>query len=112
MNPLWVAFTILIGGLLLDVLISATLGISAVPINIIIGMLLPVTMWILYYFHGFIYRCLLILKAELVNIGVIVVLGLGTVLRLALAFCHEWSSRRVVQRVETQRVPLGYHPGL
>ncbi|KAM5571405.1 hypothetical protein ABKV19_011817 [Rosa sericea] len=80
MSPLWVAFSILIGGLLLDVLISATLGISAVPINIIIG--------------------------------VIVVLGLGTVLRLALAFCHEWSSRRVVQRVDTQRVPLGYHPGL
>ncbi|KAL6175157.1 hypothetical protein ACLB2K_051800 [Fragaria x ananassa] len=80
MNPLWVAFSILIGGLLLDVLISTTLGISAVPINIIIG--------------------------------VIVVLGLGTVLRLALAFCREWSTRSVVQRVETQRVPLGYRPGL
>ncbi|KAL6177754.1 hypothetical protein ACLB2K_049276 [Fragaria x ananassa] len=80
MNPLWVAFSILIGGLLLDVLISTTLGISAVPINIIIG--------------------------------VIVVLGLGTVLRLALVFCHEWSTRSVVQRVETQRVPPGYHPGL
>ncbi|XP_004309508.1 PREDICTED: E3 ubiquitin-protein ligase MARCH4 [Fragaria vesca subsp. vesca] len=79
-NPLWVAFSILIGGLMLDVLISTTLGISAVPVNIIIG--------------------------------VIVVLGLGTILRLALAFCHEWSTRSVVQRVETQRVPLGYHPDL
>ncbi|KAL7221914.1 hypothetical protein ACSBR1_023791 [Camellia fascicularis] len=78
-SPLWVAFSILIGGLLLDVLISITLGVSALPVNIIIG--------------------------------VIVVLGLGTALRLALEFCHEWSIRRVVQRVETN-VNLGYHPAL
>uniref|UniRef100_A0A5B6YUX7 RING-CH-type domain-containing protein n=1 Tax=Davidia involucrata TaxID=16924 RepID=A0A5B6YUX7_DAVIN len=78
-NPLWVAFSILIGGLLLDVLISITLGVSALPVNIIIG--------------------------------VIVVLGLGTALRLALEFCHEWSVRRVVQRVETN-VNIGYHPAL
>ncbi|XP_057969654.1 uncharacterized protein LOC131158798 [Malania oleifera] len=80
-SPLWVAFSILIGGLLLDVLISITLGVSALPVNIIIG--------------------------------VIVVLGLGTALRLALEFCHEWSLRRVVQRVETNvNVNLGYHPAL
>ncbi|KAJ0106386.1 hypothetical protein Patl1_17367 [Pistacia atlantica] len=78
-SPLWVAFSILIGGLLLDVLISITLGVSALPVNIIIG--------------------------------VIVVLGLGTALRLALEFCHEWSLRRVVQRVDTN-VNLGYHPAL
>ncbi|KAJ4711759.1 E3 ubiquitin-protein ligase MARCH2 isoform X2 [Melia azedarach] len=78
-SPLWVAFSILIGGLLLDVLISITLGVSALPVNIIIG--------------------------------VIVVLGLGTALRLALEFCHEWNLRRVVQRVETN-VSIGYHPAL
>lgn len=78
-SPLWVAFSILIGGLMLDVLISITFGVSALPINIIIG--------------------------------VIVVLGLGTALRLALEFCREWSLRRVVQRVETN-VNLGYHPAL
>ncbi|XVE58204.1 hypothetical protein DITRI_Ditri04bG0151300 [Diplodiscus trichospermus] len=78
-SPLWVAFSILIGGLLLDVLISITLGVSALPVNIIIG--------------------------------VIVVLGLGTALRLALEFCHEWSIRRAVQRVETNAT-LGYHPAL
>ncbi|KAK3228222.1 hypothetical protein Dsin_008084 [Dipteronia sinensis] len=78
-GPLWVAFSILIGGLLLDVLISITLGVSALPVNIIIG--------------------------------VIVVLGLGTAIRLALEFCHEWSLRRVVQRVETN-VNIGYHPAL
>ncbi|KAA8526056.1 hypothetical protein F0562_007844 [Nyssa sinensis] len=78
-SPLWVAFSILVGGLLLDVLISITLGVSALPVNIIIG--------------------------------VIVVLGLGTALRLALEFCHEWSVRRVVQRMETN-VNLGYHPAL
>ncbi|XP_059662096.1 uncharacterized protein LOC132308117 isoform X2 [Cornus florida] len=78
-TPLWVAFSILIGGLLLDVLISVTLGVSALPVNIIIG--------------------------------VIVVLGLGTALRLALDFCHEWSVRRVVQTVETNAIP-GYHPAL
>lgn len=81
-SPLWVAFSILIGGLLLDVLISITLGVSALPVNIIIG--------------------------------VIVVLGLGTALRLALEFCHEWNLRRVAQR--TQRIEtnvnLGYHPAL
>lgn len=44
MSPLWVAFSILIGGLLLDVLISATLGISAVPVNIIIGMFVRVNL--------------------------------------------------------------------
>lgn len=36
-SPLWVAFAILIGGLLLDVLISVSLGVSALPVNIIIG---------------------------------------------------------------------------
>ncbi|XP_055961561.1 uncharacterized protein LOC126679234 isoform X2 [Mercurialis annua] len=35
-SPLWVAFSILVGGLLLDVLISITLGVSALPVNIII----------------------------------------------------------------------------
>ncbi|GAA0179256.1 hypothetical protein LIER_42208 [Lithospermum erythrorhizon] len=56
-SPLWIAFSILIGGLSLDVLISITLGVSTIPVNIIIG--------------------------------VIVVLGLGTALRLATEFCHE-----------------------
>ncbi|KAM7525980.1 hypothetical protein LguiA_015882 [Lonicera macranthoides] len=80
-SPVWVAFSILIGGLLLDVLISITLGVSALPVNIIIG--------------------------------VIVILGLGTALRLAVEFCHEWSVRRVVQRGETNvNVNLGYHPAL
>ncbi|GMN31173.1 hypothetical protein TIFTF001_003136 [Ficus carica] len=78
-SPIWVVFSILVGGLLLDVLISITLGVAALPVNIIIG--------------------------------VIVVLGLGTALRLALEFCHEWSMRRVVQRVETN-VNLGYQPPL
>ncbi|MBA0689830.1 hypothetical protein Goari_007539, partial [Gossypium aridum] len=78
-SPLWVAFSILIGGLLLDVLISVTLGVSALPVNIIIG--------------------------------VIVVLGLGTALRLALEFCHEWSIRRAMQRVEVNAT-LQYHPAL
>ncbi|XP_064976837.1 uncharacterized protein LOC135583236 isoform X3 [Musa acuminata AAA Group] len=39
-NPLWVAFAILIGGLLLDVLVSVSLGVSALPANIIIGVLI------------------------------------------------------------------------
>ncbi|XP_077248314.1 uncharacterized protein LOC143887949 [Tasmannia lanceolata] len=78
-SPLWVAFSILIGGLLLDVLISISLGVSALPVNIIIG--------------------------------VLVVLGLGTALRLALECCHEWTSRRVVQRVDTSINP-GYHPAM
>ena len=54
-SPLWVAFAILIGGLLLDVLISVSLGVSALPVNIIIGMehlLLycnPMSLWFCYY---------------------------------------------------------------
>ncbi|KAF9667087.1 hypothetical protein SADUNF_Sadunf16G0296500 [Salix dunnii] len=75
-GPLWVAFSILTGGLLLDVLISITLGVSALPVNIIIG--------------------------------VIVVLGLGTALRVALDFCIKWSFRRPVQR-EDANVNHGYH---
>ncbi|XP_047968026.1 E3 ubiquitin-protein ligase MARCHF3-like isoform X1 [Salvia hispanica] len=78
-SPLWVAFSILVGGLLLDVLISITLGVSALPVNI--------------------------------TIGVIVVLGLGTALRLGLEFCQEWNVRRVVQRVEANAT-IGYHPAL
>ncbi|XP_048132599.1 uncharacterized protein LOC115747948 isoform X2 [Rhodamnia argentea] len=78
-SPLWVAFSILVGGLFLDVLISVTLGVSALPVNIIIG--------------------------------VIVVLGLGTALRLALEFCHEWGMRRAVQRVEANE-NIRYHPSL
>ncbi|CAL9086799.1 unnamed protein product, partial [Musa textilis] len=33
LNPLWVAFAIIIGGLMLDVLISVSLGISSRPVN-------------------------------------------------------------------------------
>ncbi|CAH9117008.1 unnamed protein product [Cuscuta europaea] len=78
-SPLGVAFSILIGGLLLDLLISLTLGVSALPVNIIIG--------------------------------VIVVLGLGTALRLALEFCHDWNVRRVVHRMEAN-VAVGFNPPL
>ncbi|XP_049935569.1 uncharacterized protein LOC116261459 [Nymphaea colorata] len=73
-SPLWVAFSILICGLLLDVLISMTLGLSALPVNIIIGIL--------------------------------VVLGLGTALRLALDCCFEWTLRRVVQRSQLNSNPV------
>ncbi|KGN49961.1 E3 ubiquitin-protein ligase MARCH2 [Cucumis sativus] len=78
-SPLWLAFAILIGGLLLDILISITLGVSALPVNIIIG--------------------------------VIVVLGLGTVFRLALEFFQEWNSSRGSQRVESN-VTIGYFPAI
>ncbi|OVA19933.1 zinc finger protein [Macleaya cordata] len=76
-SPLWVALSILIGGLLLDVLISISLGVSALPVNIIIG--------------------------------VLVVLGLGTALRLAFECCQEIHIRRTVQRMETNGNPE-YHP--
>ncbi|XP_073001897.1 uncharacterized protein [Typha latifolia] len=78
-NPLWVAFAILIGGLLLDVLISVSLGVSALPVNIIIG--------------------------------VLIVLGLGTALRLGLECCHQWNSRRSLQRLDMTITP-GYHPAV
>ncbi|XP_020580116.1 uncharacterized protein LOC110024470 isoform X1 [Phalaenopsis equestris] len=72
-SPLWVAFAILIGGLLLDVLVSVSLGVSALPVNIIIG--------------------------------VLIVLGLGTALRLALECCHEWRSRRPARGTEIDMNP-------
>ncbi|KAG9455412.1 hypothetical protein H6P81_008316 [Aristolochia fimbriata] len=74
-SPIWIAFSILVGGLLLDVLISISLGVSALPVNIIIG--------------------------------VLIVLGLGTALRLGLECCHEWRARRVVQRLD-----ITINPGL
>ncbi|KAI0520484.1 hypothetical protein KFK09_007960 [Dendrobium nobile] len=73
LSPLWVAFAILIGGLLLDVLVSVSLGVSALPVNIIIG--------------------------------VLIVLGLGTAVRLALECCHEWGSRRHARGTETDITP-------
>ncbi|KAG2548379.1 E3 ubiquitin-protein ligase MARCHF11-like isoform X3 [Panicum virgatum] len=81
-SPLWVAFAILIGGLLLDVLISVSLGVSALPVNIIIG--------------------------------VLIVLGLGTALRLALECCQEWGSRRNVSNMPRMDniPPTGYHPAV
>jgi len=81
-SPLWVAFAILIGGLLLDVLISVSLGVSALPVNIIIG--------------------------------VLIVLGLGTALRLALECCQEWGSRRNVSNMPRMEniPPTGYHPAV
>lgn len=81
-SPLWVAFAILIGGLLLDVLISVSLGVSALPVNIIIG--------------------------------VLIVLGLGTALHLALECCHEWGSRRNVGNMPRLEniAPTGYHPAV
>ena len=51
------------------------------------------------------------MKCELWYAGVIVVLGLGTALRLGLEFCQEWNVRRVVQRVEANAT-IGYHPAL
>uniref|UniRef100_A0ACD5TNX3 Uncharacterized protein n=1 Tax=Avena sativa TaxID=4498 RepID=A0ACD5TNX3_AVESA len=78
-SPLWVAFAILIGGLLLDVLISVSLGVSTLPVNIIIG--------------------------------VLIILGLGTALRLALECCQEFGSRRSMPRMENM-APSGYHPGV
>ncbi|XP_062200420.1 uncharacterized protein LOC133903086 isoform X1 [Phragmites australis] len=81
-SPLWVAFAILIGGLLLDVLISVSLGVSALPVNIIIG--------------------------------VLIVLGLGTALRLALECCQEWGSRRNLGNMPRLEniPPTGYHPAV
>lgn len=78
-SPLWIAFAILVGGLLLDVLISVSLGVSALPVNIIIG--------------------------------VLIVLGLATALRLAMECCREWGVRRQVQRTEMD-INLGYHPSV
>lgn len=49
-SPLWVAFCILIGGLLLDVLISITLGVSALPVNIIIGMYFQCSVFFFFFF--------------------------------------------------------------
>ncbi|XP_068635792.1 uncharacterized protein [Aristolochia californica] len=76
-SPIWIAFSILIGGLLLDVLISISLGVSALPVNIIIG--------------------------------VLIVLGLGTAMRLALECCHEWRMRRLVQRMDVNVNPGFQH---
>ncbi|XP_078442256.1 uncharacterized protein LOC144711965 isoform X2 [Wolffia australiana] len=70
LNPLWIAFCILIGGLLLDVLISVSLGVSALPANIIIG--------------------------------VLIMLGLGTALRLSLECCH----RRSLQQNNNAAPPV------
>lgn len=67
-HPLWAALLILIGGLLFDVLISIFLGASALPVNIIIG--------------------------------VLVILGLGTAVRLIVECWHERSVRRALQRME------------
>lgn len=67
-HPLWAALLILIGGLLFDVLISIFLGASALPVNIIIG--------------------------------VLVILGLGTAVRLVVECWHERSIRRALQRME------------
>ncbi|PKA54195.1 E3 ubiquitin-protein ligase MARCH6 [Apostasia shenzhenica] len=78
-NPLWIAFTILIGGLLLDVLISVSLGVSALPVNVIIGLL--------------------------------IVLGLGTALRLSLECFQEQDSRTHAHATETNINP-GYQPSV
>ena len=39
------------------------------------------------------------------------VLGLGTVFRLAVEFVQEWNSTRVSQRVESN-VTIGYFPAI
>ncbi|CAA7060555.1 unnamed protein product [Microthlaspi erraticum] len=65
-SPRWVAFSILIFGFMLDVLIIVPLGVTALPVGILIG--------------------------------VIVVLGLGTAVRLGLEFLYDWCLRRAVHR--------------
>ncbi|CAA6673694.1 unnamed protein product [Spirodela intermedia] len=72
-NPIWIAFCILIGGLLLDVFVSISFGISALPVNIIIGAL--------------------------------ILLGLGTALRLALKCRSDWNTRRFVLQRTTGVAP-------
>ncbi|XXG76302.1 hypothetical protein AAC387_Pa08g0673 [Persea americana] len=74
-RTLWFAFLIVIGGLLLDVLISISLGVSALPLNVIIGILL--------------------------------LLGLGTLVRIALECCRGCISRRVDANINP-----GYHPSV
>ncbi|XXG53941.1 hypothetical protein AAC387_Pa03g1951 [Persea americana] len=74
-RTLWFAFLIVIGGLLLDVLISISLGVSAFPLNVIIGILL--------------------------------LLGLGTLVRIALECCRGCISRRVDANINP-----GYHPSV
>lgn len=114
-SPLWVAFSILTGGLLLDVLISITLGVSALPVNIIIGkhVYISLNSWLTCSYPNWLfqneehYACWCWNYTHCT--GVIVVLGLGTALRLALEFCHEWSFRRAVQRADANE-NHGYHP--
>lgn len=74
-RTLWFAFLIVIGGLLLDVLISISLGVSALPLNVIIGILL--------------------------------LLGLGTLVRIALECCRGCISRTVDANINP-----GYHPSV
>lgn len=107
------ALSILIGGLLLDVLISIVLGVSALPVNIIIGTYF-IPIWHLLYLQiqsSSVPSFWSALNFKCIGTGVIVVLGLGTALRLALEFCHEWSLRRVTQRIDTN-VNVGYYPAL
>ena len=46
--------------------------------------------------------------------GVLIVLGLGTALRLALECCQEWGSRRNVSNMPRLEniPPTGYHPAV
>lgn len=59
-SPFWVAFAILVGGLLLDVLVSVSLGVSALPVNIIIGniCILPEAhIYLVHQFYLVVYLC-------------------------------------------------------
>jgi hypothetical protein len=71
---------ILVAGLLFDVLISIFLGASALPVNIIIG--------------------------------VLVVLGLGTAVRLILECCHQRIMQRNLRRLELQPISSAYEAPL
>lgn len=105
-SPIWLAFAILIGGLLLDILVSITLGISALPVNLIIGKFITFIVRAIEFHVMYLF---MVMKPG--RTGVIVVLGLGTVLRLALEFFQEWNSTRGSRRVESN-VTIGYFPAI
>ncbi|URE06861.1 RINGv [Musa troglodytarum] len=123
-NPLWIAFALLIGGLFLDVLISVSLGISSLPVNIITGtILLNINIrlqcdqcHIKHYelpfgripngyttVNVYDYIC-----ENTMMPCVLIVLGLAAALRLSMECCQEIGAARHIPPDVTMNP--GYHP--
>jgi hypothetical protein len=93
----------------------APLGLLAINMFVTFHTLVPITTSLIHLKDTLHSECCSLNKlTNVMFAGVLIVLGLGTALHLALECCHEWGSRRNVANIPRLEniAPTGYHPAV